>query len=51
MDRDFAKDHLTLVLSFFPRVDSAIALLVGIEIAMLGYLAAKLPSPASPDCI
>lgn len=41
--RPMAKDQLGLVLSFFPRVDSKISLLVGIDIAMLAYLASKTP--------
>src|SRR5215208_4560312 len=43
MNEQFAKDHLHLVLSFFPRVDSAIGLLMGIEVAILGYLAPQVP--------
>jgi hypothetical protein len=43
MTEQFAKDHLNLVLSFFPRVDGSIAVLVGLEVAMLGYLAPHVP--------
>jgi pycsar effector protein len=42
MTQEFAKDHLNLVLSFFPRVDGSIAVLVGLEVAMVGYLAPQM---------
>lgn len=47
MTHEFAKDHLNLVLSFFPRVDGSIAVLVGLEVAMLGYLAPRVPNSAA----
>jgi hypothetical protein len=40
---DFARNHLLIILGFFPRVESKIGLLVGLEVAMAGYLAARLP--------
>jgi hypothetical protein len=47
MTQEFAKDHLNLLLSFFPRVDSSIAVLVGLEVAMLGYLAPQVRGSAA----
>lgn len=44
MTIEFAKDHLNMLLSFYPRVDGAIAVLVGVEVAMLGYLAPQVPA-------
>jgi len=47
-----AKDQLNLVLSFFPRVDSKASVVLAVDTAMLGYLAAKIPHvrwPASWD--
>src|SRR5712671_2757203 len=38
-----AKDQLNLVLSFFARVDSKASVVLAVDTAMLGYLAAKLP--------
>lgn len=47
--RSIAKDQLTLVLSFFPRADAKISLLLGIDLAMLAYLVARSPGPAALD--
>lgn len=38
-----AREQLNLVLGFFPRVDSMIVVVLGIDLAMLGVLAAHLP--------
>lgn len=46
MKAEFAKGHLDLILSFFPRVESQIALLLGVNVAMIGYLGSKLPPPS-----
>jgi hypothetical protein len=42
-----AKDELTLVLSFFPRVDAKASVVLAVDTAMLGYLASRVPSPSS----
>jgi hypothetical protein len=38
-----AQDQLNLVMAFFPRVDAKISVLLGIDLAMLAFLAAKAP--------
>lgn len=38
-----ARDQLALVLSFFPRVDAKLSVVLGIDLAMLGFLASRLP--------
>lgn len=38
-----ARDQLALVLGFFPRVDAKLSVVLGIDIAMLGYMASKVP--------
>lgn len=38
-----AKDQLSLVLSFFGRVDSKASVVLAVDTAMLGYLASKIP--------
>src|SRR5690348_7405885 len=38
------RDQLTLVLSFFPRVDAKGSVVLAVDTGMLGYLAAHLPS-------
>jgi len=40
-----AKDQLTLVLSFFPRVDAKASVVLAVDTGMAGYLASRLPSP------
>jgi hypothetical protein len=40
-----AKDQLDLVLSFFSRVDAKASVVLAVDTAMAGYLAARLPSP------
>ena len=42
-----AKDQLNLVLSFFPRVDAKASVVLAVNTAMLGYLASRIPSPAT----
>jgi hypothetical protein len=39
-----AKDQLNLVLSFFSRVDAKASVVLAVDTAMAGYLAARLPS-------
>ncbi|WP_448101160.1 Pycsar system effector family protein [Luteibacter jiangsuensis] len=39
-----ARDQLTLVLGFFPRVDAKQSAVAGVHLAMLGYLASKWPA-------
>ena len=43
-----AKDQLNLVLSFFARVDSKASVVLAVDTAMLGYLAAKIPQITWP---
>src|SRR5712664_3401644 len=43
-----ATRELELVLSFFPRVDTSLSLVVGIEIGMLAFLASKAPPVTGP---
>lgn len=38
-----AKDQLNLVLSFFSRVDAKASVVLGVDTAMAGYLAGRLP--------
>jgi hypothetical protein len=40
-----AKDQLSLVLSFFSRVDAKASVVLAVDTAMGGYLAGRLPSP------
>ena len=42
-----AKDQLNLILSFFPRVDSKASVVLAVNTGMLGYLATKMPAPAT----
>jgi len=42
-----ARDQLALVLSFFPRADSKLSVVLGIDLAMLGVLATRLPEISS----
>jgi hypothetical protein len=42
-----ALEQLNLVLGFFPRVDSMIVVVLGIDLAMLGVLASHLPKYGS----
>jgi hypothetical protein len=42
-----AKDQLNLVLGFFARVDARASVVLGVDAAMLGYLAGRFPAPAS----
>jgi hypothetical protein len=42
-----AKDQLHLVLSFFPRVDSKASVVLAVNTGMLGYLATRMPAPAT----
>ena len=42
-----ARNQLSTVLSFFPRVDAKQTAILGILVAMLGYLAAKWPASLS----
>lgn len=44
-----ARDQLTLVLSFFPRVDAKLSVVLGIDLAMLGVLASRLPDLATAE--
>jgi hypothetical protein len=39
-----AKDQLNLVLSFFSRVDAKASVVLGVDTAMAGYLAGRMPS-------
>jgi hypothetical protein len=39
-----AKDQLNLVLSFFSRVDAKASVVLGVDTAMAGYLAVRMPS-------
>jgi hypothetical protein len=39
-----AKDQLNLVLSFFARVDAKASVVLGVDTAMAGYLASRMPS-------
>ena len=39
-----AKDELNLVLSFFARVDAKASVVLGVDTAMAGYLAGRMPS-------
>ena len=39
-----AKDQLNLVLSFFSRVDAKASVVLGVDTAMAGYLASRMPS-------
>lgn len=39
-----AKDQLSLVLSFFSRVDAKASVVLGVDTAMAGYLAGRMPS-------
>src|SRR5260370_8076032 len=39
-----AKDELDLVLSFFSRVDAKASVVLGLDTAMAGYLAGRMPS-------
>jgi|GEM_PF-376151 len=41
-----ARDQLNLVLGFFSRVDGKQSVLLGIHVAMLGYLASRAPPPS-----
>ena len=45
MKAEHAREHLALVLSFFPRVESQINVLVTLEVVMVGYLVSRLPKP------
>jgi hypothetical protein len=47
MTPEFAREHLALVLSFFLRVESQISVLLGVEVAMVGYLMSRLPAASS----
>jgi hypothetical protein len=42
-DEGMALEQLNLVLGFFPRVESMITVVLGIDLAMLGVLATQLP--------
>jgi hypothetical protein len=42
-----ARDQLNLILSFFPRVDSKASVVLAVNTGMLGYLASKMPAPAT----
>jgi hypothetical protein len=42
-----ARNQLNLVLGFFPRVDGKQSVLLGIHLAMLGYLASRAPIPSA----
>lgn len=37
-----AREQLTTILSFFPRVDAKFSVVLGVDVAMLGYLAGRL---------
>lgn len=39
-----AKDQLNLVLGFFSRVDAKASVVLGVDMAMAGYLAGRMPS-------
>lgn len=45
VDAAAAKNQLDLVLSFFPRIDAKFSVVLGLDIGMLGVLAAKVPNP------
>ena len=47
MKAEPAREHLTLVLSFFPRVESQINVLLTLEVVMVGYLVSRLPRPGA----
>jgi hypothetical protein len=38
-----AKDQLNLILSFFPRVDTKLSVVLGVDVGMLGLLMSKAP--------
>ncbi|MDR3444472.1 Pycsar system effector family protein [Dyella sp.] len=44
VDAAAAKNQLDLVLSFFPRMDAKLSVVLGLDIGMLGVLAAKVPT-------
>lgn len=39
-----ARDQLTLVLSFFPRVDTKLSVVLGLDLALLAVAASRLPA-------
>jgi len=47
MKAEHAREHLALVLSFFPRVESQINILVTLEVVMVGYLMSRMPKPSA----
>jgi hypothetical protein len=47
---EIAKNQLSIVLSFFPRVDSQASVLLAVDIAMMATLTSNAPSLKSIEC-
>src|SRR5438128_2399521 len=44
-----ARDQLNLILTFFARVETKLSVVLGVDLAMLGFLASKFPGTAAMD--
>ena len=44
-----ARDQLNLILTFFARVETKLSVVLGVDLAMLGFLASRFPGTAAVD--